>query len=203
VFGEIGPYLAHLVDRVWWFARQQVSRPYGWVLPLVLAPVTFFFVLADGGGDVGAVLGLLVATIVICLFWQIYVGLWRGNVPWMKGRGAIPRAMLWSAAMWLLAIAVLAPISYHFYDAGWIEVRSGIGGDPDALRTSGKFTDLYLWQTADAIPGLRVTETLSLSRPIEYDDWKLGLLLLLYKAAVLIPVIAAFRGVWASRGRDA
>jgi hypothetical protein len=32
-----------------------------------------------------------------------------------------------------------------------------------------------------------------------YDDWKLGLMLLVYKAAVLIPVIAAFRGVWASR----
>jgi hypothetical protein len=201
VFGEIGPIVAHLVERVWWFARRQVSRPYGWVLPLALAPVAFISVLAGVGSDIGAVVGVLVAAIVICLFWQIYVNLWRGDVPWMKGPRAIPRAALWSASMWLLTIAVLAPISSLFYNAGWIGVRSGIGGDPeDVLQNSLEFTNLYLWQTADAIPGLGVTETMSLSRPIEYDDWKLGLLLLLYKAAVLIPLIAAFRGVWKSRG---
>ena len=70
------------------------------------------------------------------------------------------------------------------------------------MRTSWEFTGLYLWQTADVIPGLGVTDTLSLSQPVEYDDWKLGLMLLLYKAAVLLPVIAAYRGVWRSRHID-
>jgi len=197
--------VAAIVNRLWRFAGQQVSRPYGWVLPLALAPAVFGFLAAFEPSDAAVILGACLAGMVISLFWQLYAGLWRGNVPWMKGRGAIPRALLWSAALWLLAISVLAPISFLFYEAQWIEVRSGIGdppNDPDALQKSWDFAVLYLWQTADAIPGLGVADTLALEQPVAYDDWKLGVMLLVYKAAVLIPVIAAFRGVWTSRQAD-
>jgi hypothetical protein len=190
---------AEIARRLWDFAGQQVGRPYGWVLPLALAPVVFGFLSAFEVSDIAVVLGTCLAALVIPLFWRLYAGLWRGNVPWMRGHGAILRALLWSAALWLLAISVLAPISSLFYEAQWVEVRSGIENHANSLQNASDFAVLYLWQTADAIPALGVVDTLSLGQPVMYDDWKLGLMLLVYKAAVLIPVIAAFRGVWASR----
>jgi hypothetical protein len=157
---------AEIARRLWDFAGQQVRRPYGWVLPVALAPAVFGFLLVFEWSDVAVVLGTCLAALVIPLFWRLYAGLWRGNVPWMKGHGAILRALLWSAALWLLAISVLAPISYLLYEAQWIDVRSGIENQATSLQTASDFAVLYLWQTADAIPALGVVDTLSLDQPV-------------------------------------
>lgn len=73
----------------------------------------------------------------------------------------------------------------------------GVGDD-------GKFdSDSYLnffgYHFLDSIPALKVPETLQLTEPLPGDrPVGLGFLLLLFKLAVLIPAIGAFRAYWKS-----
>jgi hypothetical protein len=74
----------------------------------------------------------------------------------------------------------------------------------EAEVTGGRAVDLYLWHFSEAIPLLRVTETTGWTRPLEHDHAVVGWLLLTFKVAVILPLIAAFRGYWKHvRDRDA
>jgi hypothetical protein len=63
-------------------------------------------------------------------------------------------------------------------------------GDPERAM------DFYLWHFLGAIPLLKVNETLLWDQPLAYHEARVGWLLLVFKAIVIIPVIAAFRGYW-------
>jgi hypothetical protein len=49
----------------------------------------------------------------------------------------------------------------------------------------------------DALPLLKVTETLHWEKPLTYNSAWVGLLLLGFKVTVIVPVIAAFAWYWA------
>jgi uncharacterized protein (TIGR01777 family) len=56
----------------------------------------------------------------------------------------------------------------------------------------GNITDFYVWHFLEAVPLLQVNETLHWKEPLTYDSGWVGLVLLIFKMAVIIPVIAAF-----------
>jgi hypothetical protein len=69
--------------------------------------------------------------------------------------------------------------------------------DQGALALVGpreRIYDFFLWHTLDSVPGLKVNETLRWTVPMTYQQGRVGLLVLLYKAVVLAPVVAAFIG---------
>jgi len=50
------------------------------------------------------------------------------------------------------------------------------------------------------VPLLKVNETLGWKAPLSYDSRLVGLVLLVFKLAVIIPVIACFASYWKSYG---
>jgi hypothetical protein len=207
------PVGARAVEWLWTFGTKQVDRRWGWLAPCILAPVVYFvfwYLLMLGpefwfNGLVLVGVGLILV-LTVALFWSVYRALWKGETLWMKARWAPLVAILWSIGLWLLALAFFAPISTGMYDASFLgsPEDSGLTYQPEVgsgiFRTQWEFARLYGWHAIDAIPGLDAAKTLTLEDPpVQHYDARLGGMLLLYKAAFLIPLIAAYRGVWTAR----
>jgi hypothetical protein len=199
--------------KLWQFGTNQVERRFGWAVPLMLAPIVFLVL--SGIQEIAAAFGAsvfkqivgaaLVAVFVLAasLFWSVYVALWRGQTPWMKRRGAIASAIAWSIALWLLALSFFAPVTARLYDAHVVDVGDNSGlthqpGDGGLFRTPWEFGTLYMWHTLEALPAIDA-ETLTIDPPVKHHKWQLGIALVLYKMAVLIPLVAVLRGVWVTR----
>ena len=54
----------------------------------------------------------------------------------------------------------------------------------------GALADFFLWHLLDAIPGLKVNETLRWAAPFTYERASAGWLLLLFKVMVIVPAVA-------------
>jgi hypothetical protein len=54
----------------------------------------------------------------------------------------------------------------------------------------GSLADFLLWHLLDAVPGLKVTETIGWKAPLTYDRAGAGWLLLLFKVMVIVPVVS-------------
>jgi hypothetical protein len=181
-----------------------VSSPYGWLLPLVLAPGCFFLLAYFPEIDIAPLVLIVVPVIVgivATLFETLYVGLWQGTLPWTRAGPAILFAFVWTVTLSVLGIGILAPITFHLYDAGHLGDISGIRDDPHGaatLYTSWQFAIAYFWQLCDVIPLLKVTDTVDWDRPLQHGT-RMGLLLLAYAALVLVPLAASLRGIWAGR----
>lgn len=53
-------------------------------------------------------------------------------------------------------------------------------------------SDFFLWHFLDAVPLLKVPETVKWEVPLTYANKSVGLIVLLFKAVVIVPVIGAF-----------
>ena len=56
--------------------------------------------------------------------------------------------------------------------------------------------DFFLWHFLNAVPVLKITDTLLWDPPLTYDQPVVGWILLVFKIAVISPVIAAFGWSW-------
>ena len=54
----------------------------------------------------------------------------------------------------------------------------------------GSLADFLLWQVLDAIPRLKVPETLLWAAPLTYERAGAGWLVLLFKVMVIVPVVS-------------
>jgi hypothetical protein len=54
----------------------------------------------------------------------------------------------------------------------------------------GTLADFLLWHVLDAIPGLKVPETIKWEAPLTYERASAGWLLLLFKVMVIVPVVS-------------
>jgi hypothetical protein len=57
----------------------------------------------------------------------------------------------------------------------------------------------YAWHFLEAVPVLKIPETLRWAQPLMYTDSQTGVLVLTYKIAVILPVIATFFVFWKER----
>jgi hypothetical protein len=60
----------------------------------------------------------------------------------------------------------------------------------------GAMQDFFLWHFLDAVPLLKVNETLHWSEPLTYTSPAVGSILLMFKITVIVPVTAAFVAYW-------
>lgn len=56
--------------------------------------------------------------------------------------------------------------------------------------------DFFLWHFLNAVPVLKITDTLLWDPPLTYDQPVVGWILLAFKISVISPVIAAFGWSW-------
>lgn len=101
--------------------------------------------------------------------------------------------------IFLGAIVLFSTVMRLLQGHGWVEVTTTAGGSP---ATVTDLHEVFLWHFSDAIPLLDVNETIRWSAPVSYNDSAVGWLLLLFKLAMIIPLIATFRSYWKYRVRD-
>ena len=95
----------------------------------------------------------------------------------------------------LLAASVLANLSYTIYIQQWGHYTSAIE------LHSGAFADFYLWYFVDMIPVVKIWETLSVKAPVVANDLTAGVPLLLFRIAVVLPILALFKR-WLEVAKD-
>lgn len=66
--------------------------------------------------------------------------------------------------------------------------------------TVDSIQDFYLWHFIEAVPLLKVNETIGWKTPMKYEGHLVGWILLSFKLAVIIPVIACFASYWKNLG---
>jgi len=110
-------------------------------------------------------------------------------------------------------IGALAPVAYSlnllFIAAMFFSSVTFVLSERGALRLSRPSEAtispdtvllFYIWHFLDALPLLNVNETMHWSEPLSYESAWVGLMLLLFKLAVIVPVIGAFAWYWKQVG---
>jgi hypothetical protein len=105
---------------------------------------------------------------------------------------------LYSLNVLVIAIAFFGSVTYVLVEHELVRF-SGLAERDDP---AGALLDFYSWHFLEALPLLKVNETLHWEKPLTYDSAWVGLLLLLFKVTVIVPVIAAFALYWAHLGRN-
>ena len=99
---------------------------------------------------------------------------------------ALPAA--YSFQVLMLACLFFSTVTFVMVQHGLLTLddASGTGVTP------GSLSDFFLWHFLDAVPLLKVNETLNFKVPLTYETSSVGWILLAFKVAVILPVIAAF-----------
>ena len=163
----------------------------GWLmplLPLLLLSAYFLYRLLDHGNIFSWGLKLVETSI-------------KGQSIWY---------ILGAALLLLPQLAAVLAIAFEFF-AGWTAYGARIGAVPFDHKVTGiKALDvsehLYLWNLLDSVPALRIPYTIRLPKPWEPADWRCGLLIVSFRALVLLPLIGGVllfvRAIWERLTRD-
>ena len=152
------------------------------------------------------VIGIVAVKVTPAPFWRMWL-FWRdeasrSHVAWL----------VFSALIALVALTeVFAGLTAVLVQAGWFDTTTSF---PDIQETDegflwrfdpgsyGAIELHYVWHFLDAIPALKVPDTLNWSEPTYFSDKWSGAFLLLYKLAVIVPVLAVAVSVYKRRSRE-
>jgi uncharacterized protein Usg len=98
----------------------------------------------------------------------------------------------WLAVLIAIMTSVFASVTLFAAEKDLISLTAA-GVD---LPSFEQIAQLYVWQFCKSVPLLDITETLRWKVPFIYPDAGTGTLVLLYKLAVIIPLIGAFLAYW-------
>lgn len=101
--------------------------------------------------------------------------------------------VVYSFNVLMIAVNFFAVATYVLVSNGF---KTGIAAANSGEKLFSDLLNFYTWHFLDAIPLLRVNQTLGWDPPLTYKAGTAGLILLLFKIAVIVPVIAAFTGYW-------
>lgn len=132
---------------------------------------------------------------VIC-FWASLALLWVRIISGEFGKemfiesyvnGILWPPFVYSISLLVIAASVFASISVTLQRCGYAKFEPPL---PDNLSP---VVDFYMWHFVNLIPGLGIPETLRWTQPYQYSDHLSGAVLLIFKIAVILPVIASFK----------
>ena len=191
-----------------WTPGQEIKAAVG---TLVLAIAWWFFMwgaLFDLPRGVRSILWPLDALLAAFVCSQFYVRLWRGEPTWGTGLSVslqrrvrpLTDVLLTSVVVWVILTAPFAFATYiidgqHFGVGG---VGSAFTGERERYFEA---VGLYAWHAVDVLPFVQATATLHWTEPVRDYGRATGALLVLYKALVLAPVVAAAVAAWRGRTR--
>jgi hypothetical protein len=155
----------------------------GWVAAMVRSGV-------DGLLGWGPVWPAFVFIVVVAAAWGTLFGLLDrkhlrnpdGKVLPLPALGVL----LGGAVMW---VYIFAALSYVLELLGALQY-AGPGKPEDLLY---KLTDAYMWHFLDLLPGLNITGALGWKSPVDLQGGWRGVLLVLFRAAVIYQVLAKGR----------
>jgi hypothetical protein len=107
-----------------------------------------------------------------------------------------PRGMLVLPCLTLVtAAAVFGSITLSLHRHGLVSFQE-CAGRPVA---AGSLTDFYMWHFMKLVPLVKINEVLKLNEPLCYSQKRVGLLILLFQALVVIPSINTVLYYWKNR----
>jgi hypothetical protein len=107
-----------------------------------------------------------------------------------------PRGLLVLPCLILVvAGSVFASLTLMLHNHGWVTMQA-CAGRPIA---EGSLMDFYMWNFLKLVPLLKLNEALKLNEPLCYTQTRVGLLILLFQALVVIPSINTIRYYWKNR----
>ena len=92
----------------------------------------------------------------------------------------------------MMAVIFFSAVTYVMASHEIVTLRSRTG-QPIGLAS---LLDFYVWHFLEAVPLLKVNQTICWDEPWTYDSAAVGWILLLFKLVVIVPVIGAFIGYW-------
>lgn len=98
------------------------------------------------------------------------------------------------AVLFAIMTSIFASATLIAADKDLISLTAG-GVDQPSFE---EIAQLYIWQFCKSVPLLDINETLRWKPPFIYTGTGTGTLVLLYKIAVIIPVIGAFLAFWST-----
>jgi hypothetical protein len=187
--------------------RLPVPRPIGKLLlglvvaaGVALLAVAVLFVL-DAAVDAGRPIGLAVAALAFgaATFVVVKTRFYEFWVPWRRdarvfsdvyGSVLLAWASLTVAAVSLEVVLGIAGLA----NAVWVQPEGesprtdpALPGNDDLVAVSVEY---FVWSFLDGIPVLKLTESLGWEVGRTFDDYWSGVLLVLYKLGVILPVVA-------------
>ncbi len=116
-----------------------------------------------------------------------YAGYWERLLPWVDLAEPSAAVTLTKIVRALVVLtAAFVAFTSMAYDLGWVGSGTARTKDAEIVPTVSAH---YLWHFLDLVPALDVPQTLNWSRPERFGDHSSGVLLLLFKAAVIVPFI--------------
>lgn len=107
-----------------------------------------------------------------------------------------PGGMLLMPAVTLTsAAAVFASITFSLYKHGRVSIQDCGARAVDL----GSLTDFYMWHFLKLVPLVKINEILKLNEPLCYSQRRVGLLILLFQALVVIPSVNTVLYYWKNR----
>ena len=94
----------------------------------------------------------------------------------------------------MFAIATFASLTLTLYNNQLVELQP-CAGQPVAAN----LLDFYLWHFLKLVPFLKLNETLKWGEPLCYTQARVGCLILLFQAVVVLPSINTVRFYWRNR----
>jgi len=95
----------------------------------------------------------------------------------------------------IVAGSVFASLTLTLHNHGLVTIKA-CAGRPIA---EGTLLDFYMWNFLKLVPLLKLNEALKLNEPLCYTQTRVGLLILLFQALVVIPSINTIRYYWKNR----
>ncbi len=100
----------------------------------------------------------------------------------------------------VIAALFFATLTFLLTDFGWLSFTNPDGGGIATSELSvDRFMEFFIWHFLDAVPLLKINQTLRWQMQLSYTSAAAGLMVLLFKITVIIPVISAFRAHWKHR----
>lgn len=94
------------------------------------------------------------------------------------------------------ATSVFASLTFWLYNQNqWVNLQPCAG----RAVTPGSLLDFYLWHLLKLVPLLKLNETLKWGEPLCYTQGRVGALVLLFQALVVLPSIKAIQYYWKNR----
>ncbi len=110
------------------------------------------------------------------------------------GKFGVGMPIAYSLMVLILALEFFSSVTFVLSDSGIVTLIHPC--DCEEAITTGRVTDFFLWHFLESIPVLKVNETIKWTAPLIYYSAGVGWIVLLFKAGVTLPVIAAFTWYW-------
>jgi hypothetical protein len=115
-------------------------------------------------------------------------------------RGGPAAPLVYDLIVVLVAVALYGGVTFALarHDPAAMKLTSPVGE-----LSVERVETFYAWHIADSVPALKITQTLGWSAPLTYRSWKVGVVVLLFKLSIIVPIVGSVRVFWHQRQQRA